>query len=297
VKRLELIVPPLSPFGADERLDVAAFEKLIEFLLARGVDAVFVAGTTGEFPMLSADERRRLFAVAAASGMRLIAHVGTPSTREAIELIYEARQAGAHALAAVTPYYFHYRPDELIRYYRSLIAAAAEVPLYAYTIPQLAGNDLPPEALSELAAAGLSGIKDSSGNQEKISEYLAHHGRFKVYLGADLLLPWARERGADGAVSGLAMVVPELYRALFEAWEQGDTAKAESLFVHVRSLADLLANGGRLELLRAALAVRGVDTGRSRAPLRSLDPAEEEGFRKRFATWLEAVADAGVSLL
>lgn len=296
MKRLELVVPPLTPFANDGQLDLAAFAKLLDFLAVRGVDAVFVAGTTGEFPLLSADERQQLFTVAAATGLRLIAHVGAPSTSGTLELIHKARRAGAHALAAVTPYYFRYDSAELLRHYRALISAAADTPLYAYTIPQLAGNDLSPADLSELESAGLSGIKDSSGNREKISEYLARRGRLKVYLGADLLLPWARKQGADGAVSGLAMVVPELYRALFAAWEEGEATRAEVLFAQVQALSELLADGGRLDLLRAALAVRGIDTGRSRPPLRSLDSTDERAFQKRFATLLEAVAAAGVDL-
>ncbi|HWG85236.1 MAG TPA: dihydrodipicolinate synthase family protein, partial [Deinococcales bacterium] len=121
----QLIIPPVTPFAEDGQPHLDWFSRYCAFLAERGAHALFVNGTTGEFPLLSEAERRELTeaAIRGARNARVFVHVGAASTAEAVRLTVHARTAGAHAVAAVTPYYFAYTQDQIVAYYRGVLDA------------------------------------------------------------------------------------------------------------------------------------------------------------------------------
>ena len=134
-----------TPFGADARVDLDALRAHVELLVEDGVDALVPAATTGEGPLLEAAEATAVHAatVEAARGRaEVIAHVGRPSTAATLRLAAAAIDAGADAVVAVTPYYYGFDQDELVRHYSALVEAAGDLPAYAYSIPERTGNSL-----------------------------------------------------------------------------------------------------------------------------------------------------------
>lgn len=298
MKNLSLIIPPLTPFRTEAELDLEAFAKHCAFLVARGAEALFVAGTTGEFPLLSLEERKRLaqVAVEAAGASKVIVHVGVASTRATLELALQARALGARAVAAVTPYYFALAQAELVGHYRALLEALEGFPLYAYTIPQHAGNDLEPASLAALAEDGLVGIKDSSGDLGKMLAYLRAAPSLEVYAGADALVLALARVGGRGMVSGPAMVMPELFRAMLDAEASGEHRRAEELHRLAWDLSEAVGNGVRLDWLRAALAWRGLPSGTSRRPLPLITPEQKRGLEQRLESLAQRAEALGVRL-
>ena len=297
---MQLIIPPLTTFRSDETLDLDAFQAHCDFLAHRGADALFVTGTTGEFPLLSERERIELYraAIEAAGGRaRIIAHVGAASTAETVRLALAARRLGVHAVAAVTPYYFSYDQHGLIQHYRTLLEAAEGFPVYAYTIPQRAGNDLTPTALATLAASGLAGIKDSSADMNKILAYLRAAPAIEVFVGADAMALAVARAGATGIVTGPGMVVPELFRAALDAQAAGDHRRAETLHQLAWAVSDALGSGAHIHLMRAGMAWRGLTAGVSRRPLPPLSREEARRIAAALDTLRPAIEDAGVRLL
>jgi len=297
---MQLIIPPLTLFRPDETLDLDAFQKHCDFLARRGVDALFVTGTTGEFPLLREKERIELFRAAleaAGSRTRIIAHVGAASTVATRRLALEAKWMGVHAVAAVTPYYFGYQQPHLIQHYAALLEVLEGLPLYAYTIPQRAGNDLDPTSLATLAGKGLAGIKDSSADMNKIVNYLRAAPALEIFVGADSLALAVARSGVSGIVTGPGMVMPELFRAMLDAEAAGDRERAEALHRLAWAVSDILGGGARIHWMRAGMAWRGLPPGNSRSPLPRLSTTEERQIAERLEVLLPSIESAGVRLL
>src|SRR5919199_3114361 len=225
-----VFVPLLTPFDAAEALDLPALERLVEFLLERGVHGLFVGGTTGEFPLLSLAERKRVAEVVvarAAGRVPVVVHAGATSTRDAIDLACHARQVGAPAVAVVSPYYFPLPEDALIEHFVRLSEAVAGYPVLLYNTPQRTGNALVPPVAAEIVrrCRNVVGIKDSTGNLAQTIEYTTLKDNFQVAQGADGLLVAGLAVGIQATVSGNANVFPEPAVEVFEAgWRGGHGA-------------------------------------------------------------------------
>lgn len=210
-----VVVALLTPFREDGGIDGRALAAHVEFLVGAGVDGLMPCGTTGEGPLLSDAELlevTELTVEAAAARVPVFAHVGRPGTDATCALARRAEALGAAAVSAVVPYYYALDEGQLLRHYRSLLAAAGDRPVYAYTIPARAGNELSAELVRELADEGLKGVKDSTKSWERHLEYLACG--VDVLIGTDAMVREAFAAGAAGCVSALANVRPDLLCAL-----------------------------------------------------------------------------------
>ena len=291
-----VFVPLLTPFDAAEALDLAALERLVEFLLERGVHGLFVGGTTGEFPLLSLAERKRVAEVVvarAAGRVPVVVHAGAASTRDAIDLARHARQVGAQAVAVVSPYYFPLPQDALVEHFVRVSEAVAGYPVLLYNIPQRTGNALVPSIAAEIVrrCPNVVGIKDSTGNLAQTIEYASFKdgSGFQVAQGADGLLVAGLAVGIEATVSGNANVFPEPAVAVFEAWWRGDPAAARAAQQRLDSVRRPLRDGLDLSLFKRVLAARGVPVGDVRAPLRRASEAEVEAA-------LRAIEAAGMTV-
>jgi 4-hydroxy-tetrahydrodipicolinate synthase len=257
-----------TPFGADGEVDFDAFAAHLDWLLDRGLDGVFVAGTTGEGVLLEPDEIVALVACAVqvAGGERVVAQVGRPSTRATVALLERAYGAGAAQAAAYVPWFYPASDAQVLAHYRALLDAARGRALLAYTIPSRHVNVLRPAVLAELAAAGLAGLKDSTADPECHRAFVAAVAgrRFRIYTGSEHLLLGAMRTGAYGGISALAGARPDLLAALAFALDEGDDAAADRAATALTAEKHALAREGAAvaavkRRVRAALAERGVD--------------------------------------
>lgn len=290
-----VIVPLLTPFDRQGALDHAALARLVEFLIARGVQGLFPGGTTGEGPLLTLDERRALAetVVRAADGrVPVIIHTGAITTRDAVALTRHAQACGADAAALITPYYFRYSDEALFRHFAAVCEAAPEFPIYLYNNPAVTGNAIDAGLVRRLAEAypNVAGMKDSGGQLENLLRCMGlRGGAFNTASGNDGDILAALALGIDACVSGNANFVPELIVALYHAAAAGDLARARALQLQVNSVRYLLEDGRDLSLFKAILQARGVPVGTVRAPL---VPAPEDVAR---AKW-QALQALGVRL-
>jgi dihydrodipicolinate synthase/N-acetylneuraminate lyase len=155
----------ITPFDDKGRVDVGALSGLVRFQVSKGAEGIFPCGSTGLGPMLSISERKEVAetAIKAAKGrVPVVVQVGSADTGSSIELAKHAEEAGAYAVASLTPYY--YKPGEraTIKHFDA-ISQAIDIPLLVYNIPPFTGNNLQPSALAAMAKSGtVQGIKDSS---------------------------------------------------------------------------------------------------------------------------------------
>lgn len=289
-----LIVPTVTPYDAHGDVDYGALRALVDFLIEKGVRGLYPGGTTGEGPLLSLDERRRSAETIidqARGRVPVIVQVGALTTQATIELACHTRDAGAQAVAAVTPWYYVLSESAMLEYYRRVAEAMAGYPLYLYNIPGNTGNNLTPATVAEIAARhpNVLGIKDSSGNMPATIEMLRiRDGAFQVITGPDGLLLAALAMGVKANVSGNANVVPELFVAVYEAFERGDLEAARAAQARIDVVRRVLKDGGDLSLFKAMLARRGVPMGGVRGPLLEAPASAVEAAAK-------ALADAGIT--
>lgn len=259
--RYDILTAVPTAFHRDGSLDLEGSRAIFRFVGESGNEGAFILGTTGEFPAVDATEFAALVEAALdelAGRMRVIVHVGQPSTFEAVRLTRIARELGATEFAALTPYYLKATDDSIFEYYRALSDAVGDGRLYVYIYPARSGNPVSPELLVRLAELpGIVGAKISELSLDDIAAYRAVvPAGFDLYTGADRDLIAAVEAGAQGVISGVSSVAPKPFRALADAGRTGDSAVIAAAQVAVDAVVSLI--GGDMARMKEAYRVLGV---------------------------------------
>ncbi len=264
------IVPPLvTPLRDRDTLDGEGLERLIEHVIAGGVSALFLLGTTGEGPSLSYRLRGESIRTAcrAARG-RVPVLVGITDTAfvESVQLARCAADAGAAAVVAAPPYYLPEGQPELIEYTGHLLDELP-LPLFLYNMPALTKVSFELDTVRRLLDdPRIPGIKDSSGNMvhfHRLCRHLKDRPDWTILMGPEELLLDAVMAGGHGGVNGGANVFPSLYVALHQAAVAGDLARARELHGLVLEVSERLYQVGRhpsaiIKGLKCALSLLGI---------------------------------------
>jgi 4-hydroxy-tetrahydrodipicolinate synthase len=287
--KLTGVIPPLlTPFTEDgEMVDEEALRAHVEWLIGRGVHGLMPCGTTGEGPLLTVPERKRLLEVvhAVARGrVAVIAHVGAASTRETTELARHAGRCGVEAVAVVTPYYYRLPEAALVKHFCQVASSVPDLSLFLYNIPANTGNALSLSSVEQIVerCPNVMGIKDSSGDLDTLSGFVGlREGQFQVVCGSDRLVLRALAAGACACVSGNGNVFPEVVVELFRAFRDGDQQTASRQQARLDQLRQALQDGRSISLLKRVLELRGLAAGSVRSPL--AEATSEEVIQARAA--------------
>jgi N-acetylneuraminate lyase len=283
-----LVAATHTPFHADGSLNLAIVEKQCAHLLANGVTAVFIGGTTGESSSLSLDERRLLakcwMDVVRGTAMRVIVHVGANALTDARNLAADAQQLGAHAIAALAPSYFKPRSlDSLVACAEDIAAAAPETPFYFYDIPSMTGVNFSMRdflAQSRERIPNLAGLKFTNPDLMSFQLCLrADGGAWDVPFGCDEFLLAALALGATGAVGSTYNFAAPIYTRLIGAFERGDLAAAREEQFRSVQLIQLLSGIGYMGAAKAVMTMLGVDVGPARLPNTTPSPEQVKKLR------------------
>lgn len=274
--RPEGVFPALvTPFVKGGAIDELSFRNVIEHCFPN-VDGLVPCGTTGEFPYLKPHEQRRLveICVEEAEGKPVIAGAGAESTKKAIALALNAKEAGATACLIVTPFFLHPSDKGIYQHYYE-IAKAVDIPIILYNIPQLVDAYLPRRVIEDLAdIPNIVGLKDSSGNLAYTMEVMEYAGdRINVLVGHDEVVLNALAGGVHGVILASAQVYPEVWRELVAAITSGDLKKAQRLQRSVQKLSRIFCRMGGGVAVKQALRMMGIDAGIPRKPLKAVGGA------------------------
>jgi 4-hydroxy-tetrahydrodipicolinate synthase len=274
-----------TPMNASGSVDLSGTARLAEWLIAKGIDGMLVCGTTGEGPLLDDDERVavvRAAVTAAAGQVPVIGQVGAATTARTVDLARRCVEAGADALAVVTPHFFRYHDEELIMHYSTVARAVSDRAVLAYSIPALTGNAVTPAVLRGLrGVSNIIGMKDSTGDEYGLVQLAEAGGPgFQLIVGADLLSLQVLAMGWAGIISGPASAIPEPFVALWRTASDGDWPAVAAAYRQVVAANHALRNGGDVPRIKGALAVRGVIGPHLRAPLRPLTDGDLADLRK-----------------
>lgn len=270
------VIPPVStPLTPDFEVDTGSLTRLVDHLLAGGVDGLFVLGSTSEVAFLPDGHRKIVLDTVrghVAGQVPVLAGVIDMTALRVLDHARVAAAAGVDGLVATAPFYARTHPAEIELHFRT-IAARTGLPLYAYDLPVSVHSKLGVDLLLDLARDGvLAGVKDSSGDEGGLRGLILGRrdrgdiGSFSVLTGSELTVDSALWMGADGVVPGLGNVDPHGYARLFRAASNGDWEAARAEQERLLHLFELVTVGkprmgtgsSALGAFKAALYLRGI---------------------------------------
>jgi 4-hydroxy-2-oxoglutarate aldolase len=293
------IFPALTtPFGSEGSVALSGLKHNILQYNHTGVAGYVAIGSTGESVLLtSAEVEGVLVAVmeSAAKGKTLIAGTGAESTAETIVRTKRAAAIGYDVALVKTPYYYKpsYKPEVLIAHYRR-VADESPIPVMLYSVPQFTGIALEPPEIAALAEhPNIIGIKDSSGNVQRVAETIATvPSAFQVLVGSASTVYPCLTIGARGAILALACALPEKCVALFELVRQGHHEKARELQSLLARASKLMVSECGIAGVKFAMDLRGYHGSLPRLPLLPLHDEQKKRLTELMAAFEPAAMRA-----
>ncbi len=285
------MVALVTPMHDDGGLDFEALERLVEFHIENGTDAIVSVGTTGESPTLNEKDHCTVIrkTVDLVRGrVPVIAGTGSNCTREAIDLTRAAMAAGADASLLVTPYYNKPTQEGLYQHYKALAEAVA-IPQILYNVPGRTACDLLSETVERLSKIpNIIGIKEATGDLQRAQEILDACGdSLDVYGGDDASCRELMLMGGKGVISVTSNVAPRAMHEMCAAATTGDTETAEKLDEPLAGLHEFLFLEANPIPVKWAVAEMGLMGHGIRLPLTKLSEQHHETLR-------QAMRQAGV---
>jgi 4-hydroxy-tetrahydrodipicolinate synthase len=276
----EVLTAIVTPFRADGSVDVERFRDLARHLVEHGSDGLVVAGTTGESPTLTDEEKLELFAAAVeAVGDRatVVAGTGTYSTAHSVHLTERANDLGVDAFLVVTPYYNKPPARGIVRHFEA-IAAATDRPIVVYNIPARVVINIEPETIAELAEIpNVAAVKQANADLAQ-ARRIVELG-LDLYAGDDNLIFPFLELGGVGGVCVHTHVVGPQVKEMIRRFRAGDVEGARRIDSELEPAYELLKVVGNPIAIKAALDLIGLQTGGLRLPL--VEATDEERSRVR----------------
>jgi 2-dehydro-3-deoxy-D-pentonate aldolase len=286
-KACGVVVPVVTPITPAGQLDEPALERVVDYMVAGGVDGVFVIGTTGEGGAVPRSFRRRMVEVAvkrAAKRTRIYAGVGDMVTEDAA-YANSYLEAGADAIVARAP--VSHPLDQLFPWFKALLDNT-KGPVVIYNIPSVTNLSIPIEVVEKLVGhPRLAGMKDSEKNQPRLEELLSRFGsrpEFSILVGVGALMEHGLKLGAEGIVPSVGNLVPDACAGLWAAAQKKDWAAGERCTARMNEVAALYQKGRNLgqslAALKAAMAELHICGTHMLPPLQPLPEKEYEGLRQ-----------------
>ena len=278
IKKFQGVIPAFyACYDEKGEISPERVRKLARYLLEKGVQGLYVGGSSGECIYQSVAERKVVLenVMAEVGGkMTIIAHVACNNTADSQDLARHAESLGVDAIAAIPPIYFHLPPYGIAEYWNDISAAAPNTGFIIYNIPQLAGVALTPALLDEMRKnPRVIGVKNSSMPTQDIQMWKDQGGAdFVVMNGPDEQFVSGLAMGATGGIGGTYAVMPELFLKAKDLLYAGQVAQAAAVQNEICRIIYKMCDGhGNLyAIMKAILKKRGVECGTVRKPLPGL---------------------------
>lgn len=273
----QVLTAMVTPFDAAGKVDLGAAKTLAQMLVNSGSDGIVVAGTTGESPVLSVEEKLQLFeAVKEAVGDNgyVLANTGNYNTAESVALSREAEAIGVDGVMLVVPYYNKPSQEGLYQHFKT-VAQAINLPVLLYNVPSRTSRNMEPETVKRLAAIdNIVAIKEASGDMDQATELCCLSSDFKVYSGDDSLTLPMLAVGGHGVVSVAGHLVGKQIKEMITAFVSGDIAKARGIHQELYPLAKAMFLTTNPVPVKTAMQLLGYPVGEVKLPLVPLNEQE-----------------------
>ena len=262
----------ITPFMQNGAIDFAAVAKIVDNLIAGGVDYILVLGTTGETPTLTTDERKALIRFVrdrVAGRVKLMVGVGGNCTRDVVTTLKKWDLSGYDAILSVNPYYNKPNQEGLYQHFKA-IAEASPLPIMLYNIPGRTGVNMTPETIARLAKDfdNIIGVKEASGNLEQMEQVKAlAPSNFLLVSGDDGLTVDVIKRGGVGVISVLANAYPAETKEVVELALAGNIDEADEKLKALDGIIAALFEEGNPVGVKTTMGLKGVCSNTVRLPL------------------------------
>ena len=285
-----------TPFDNTGKFNCAAYEKLIDFQVKEGTDAIVACGTTGEATTLSKDEHievvRQAVAFAKSAGDKynrkvpVIAGAGGNDTANCIQMGKALTQAGADALMCVTPYYNKTSQKGLVQHYTA-IAAAVDTPIVVYNVPARTALNMLPKTLYELSKIpNIVAMKEASGDIVQVAEMMELCGdAITIYSGNDNHIVPMLSLGGKGVITTIGNIAPAAIHNMVMTYLEGDHKAGLRLQLGILPLVRCLFADVNPMPIKAALNMMGFAMGECRLPLTSIDDNLYEDLKREMTRY------------
>ena len=290
----------LTVFDKNEEIDEKGMREVISYLIDKGVDGLYLTGSTGEGFTMSSEERKRVVEIVIDENkgrVPVVVHVGAIGTKLSIDLAKHAEMVGADGISSVPPFYWKFNENQIVNYYTE-IANACSLPMIVYNVP-LAGL-LGMNAIKRLAAIeNVKGIKYTALSHYEITQIKDEVGEdFLVYSGADEMAVSGLLAGSDGIIGSFYNIMPELFINIKNAVDNKEIDEATRLqrqaieiIMYCLQLPSFYAG------MKAILRFRGINAGYCRSPFENLSEVQEADFREGLKKLKETYNITGVEFL
>jgi 4-hydroxy-tetrahydrodipicolinate synthase len=291
-----IITPIVTPFNRDEEqsINYEAAEKLINHLIEKGVNGIFILGSNGEFHVIDENEKiafaKRVIEIV---DHRVPVFVGTGacSTKETVRLSQKMEAIGADALSVITPYFIKPTDEELYMHFKE-VANSVKIPIVLYNIPKSTGCNISKEVVARLAMIdNIQAIKDSSGDDENLKGYIeAGKGtNLSVLVGSDSKISMGYSLGATGAIAGTSNVITDVLVKLNKALKTNDSETAKVLQADIDVLRGVLKLGTVPSILKRSVELANIAAvGPARKPVSETTP-EVDGKIKEMLKYYKLI--------
>ncbi|WP_374721834.1 4-hydroxy-tetrahydrodipicolinate synthase [Peribacillus tepidiphilus] len=274
----------VTPFDSKGNIDFAKTTQLVNYLIENGTDSLVVAGTTGESPTLSTEEKLALFkhvVKVVDKRVPVIAGTGSNNTYASIELTKKAEQAGVDAIMLVVPYYNKPNQEGLYQHFKA-VSEATSLPVMLYNIPGRSVANMLPETIIKLSQIpNIVAVKEASGDLNAVTNIIANTPEdFALYSGDDSLTLPMMSVGAAGIVSVSSHIIGNEMQEMIAKFLNGDISGAASLHRKLAPIMQGLFMAPSPVPVKTALQMKGLDVGSVRLPLVPLTEEERNKLSK-----------------
>ncbi|MGA5687709.1 4-hydroxy-tetrahydrodipicolinate synthase [Cytobacillus pseudoceanisediminis] len=276
----------VTPFDHKGHIDFPKTTQLINHLIENGTDSLVIAGTTGESPTLTKEEKLALFKHAvkvADKRVPVIAGTGSNNTYESIELTKKAEQIGVDAIMVVAPYYNKPNQEGLYQHFKA-IAENTSLPVMVYNIPGRSSVNILPETIIRLSEIpNIAAVKEASGDLNAMAKIIANTDEdFMLYSGDDGLTLPCMAIGGTGIVSVASHVIGNEMQEMITAYLNGENEKAAKIHQKILPIMEGLFAAPSPVPVKTALQLRGLDVGSVRLPMVPLTEQERSAVAALF---------------
>lgn len=272
----------LTPFK-NGGINKKVLEELVEYNIAKGVTGFYVAGSTGEAFLMTEEERKDVYTIVAekvAGRVKLIAHVGSISTEQAVRFAKHAKKLGYDAVSAVAPFYYGYTFEEIRQYYRSIVEES-EMPMVMYNIPATSGVKFSTAQIMEILGNDMViGLKHTSSDYFQMEQIKTACPDKVIFNGYDEMFLCGLSMGADGGIGSTYNYMAEKFIRIRELFRAGKMNEALEIQKEANRIISILIEVGGMQMNKEVMCQMGFDFGVPRAPFGELTEAQKKLIRE-----------------
>lgn len=282
----------VTPYTAEGQIDFGQLGQLVRFLLEQGIDGFYVAGSTSEVFLMTEEERMRVLetVIEANEGRGfVVSHVGAISTEAAIRYAIHAKEMGADAISAISPFYYHFTTEEIIDYYQAIMDST-DLPMFVYNFPAFSGFSLTEDVIKRLRKnPNLKGVKFTSSDMFLLERIKTQNPELIVWNGYDEMLMAGLAMGCDGGIGSTYNCMAPLIKKIYDCMQTERIAEAREYQRHANAIISVICKYGVFSSVKALLDAQGFDFHGCRKPFGDLDQAAKDNliriYREHASIW------------